>query len=92
MESENSTLSTNKNTHVDVDPVPVEDGRLGVVRRDEPVELVAVAVPLDGVQLVALHVVAAPQLGVLAPDGVRRDRHLQQLDGPAGTCETRRER
>ena len=70
-------------THVDVDSVAVEDGRLRFVRRDVSVELVAVAVPLDGVELVALHVVVAVQLRVLAADGVRRDGHLQQPD--AGT-------
>ena len=44
------------NTHVDGNAVAVEDGCLGVVGGEVPVELVAVAVPLDGVQLVALHV------------------------------------
>ena len=70
-------------TYIDVDSVAVEDGRFGLVRRDVSVELVAVAVPLDGVELVALHVVVAVQLRVLAADGVRWDGHLQQPD--AGT-------
>ena len=43
-------------THVDGDAVAVEYGCLGVVGGEVAVELVAVAVPLDGVQLVALHV------------------------------------
>ena len=41
-------------THVDRDAVAVEDGRLGAVGGEVPVELVAVPVPLDRVQLVAL--------------------------------------
>ena len=41
-------------THVDGDAVSVEDCGLGVVGGEVPVELVAVPVPLDGVQLVVL--------------------------------------
>ena len=49
------TLDTT-NTHVDCDAVAVEDGGLGAVGGEVPVELVAVPVPLDRVQLVALKV------------------------------------
>ena len=41
-------------THVDRDSVAVEDGGLGAVGGEVPVELVPVPVPLDRVQLVAL--------------------------------------
>ena len=47
-------LRSNTNTHVDGDAVAVEDGGLGAVGGEVPVELVAVPVPLDGVQLVVL--------------------------------------
>ncbi len=50
-----------------------------------PVELVSVPVPLDGVELVPLHVVPAPELGVLAADGVGRDLNVVQLDAQART-------
>ena len=43
-------------THVDRDAVAVEDCCLGAVGGEVPVELVAVPVPLDRVQLVALNV------------------------------------
>ena len=46
--------SDTNTTHVDCDAVAVEDGGLGAVGGEVPVELVAVAVPLDRVQLVAL--------------------------------------
>ena len=45
----------------------------------------SVAIPLDGVELVALQVVGAAQLGVLAADGVRRDHDVQEFDG-GGRC------
>ena len=67
-------------TYIDVDYVAVEDGRFGLVRRDVSVELVAVAVPLDGVELVALHVVVAVQLRVLPTDSVGRYRDLKKPD------------
>ncbi len=47
---------------------------------NEPVEFVAVPVPLDGVEFVALHVVVAVQFGVLTANCVRRYRHLQKFD------------
>ena len=49
-----SAKNNDLNTHIDVDAIAVEDGGLGVVRGDVAVELVAVAVPLDRVELVAL--------------------------------------
>ena len=67
-------------TYIDVDSVAVEDGRFGLVRRDVSVELVAVAVPLDGVEFVALHVVVAVQLRVLPTDSVGRYRDLKKPD------------
>ena len=70
-------------TYIDIDPVPVEDGGLWIIRGDVSVELVSVSVPLDGVQFVPFEVVAAAQFGVLTPDRVRRDQHVHQLDGVA---------
>ncbi len=74
-------------THVDVDPpVVVEDGDLGVVRRDEPVELLLVVVPLDRVESVPLHVVVAPHHRLLAPQRVRGDHGVLQEADRRTTC------
>ena len=67
-------------TYVDIDALPVEDGGLGVVCGDVSVELLAVPIPLDGVQLVSLHVIVADQLGIVAPHRVVRNLHFDQFD------------
>ena len=56
----------------------VEDGDLGVVGGDEPVELLLVVVPLDRVQVVALQVVVAPQHRLLPAQRVRGDHRVLQ--------------
>ena len=71
-------------THINVEMRRVEYLRRGVVRGDVPVELLAVPVPLDGVQFVSLEVVVAPQFGRLAADGVVGDVHVQEADAQAG--------
>ena len=63
--------------HIDVDPrVVVEDGDLGVVGGDEPVELLLVVVPLDRVEVVPLEVVVAPQHSLLSSERVVRDHRV----------------
>ena len=60
----------------------VEYGNPWVVRGDEPVELLLVVVPLDGVEVVALQVVVAAQDRLLAAERVRRDhRVVEEPDG-----------
>ncbi len=76
-------------THVDVDAVAVEDRGPRVVRGDESVELLPVAVPLDAVQLVPLQVVLALQLGLGASHRVLGDDDVHQLDAQRLTCNTR---
>ena len=70
-------------TYIDIDSVSVEYCRLWVVWWDVSVEFVSIPVPFDGVKFVSFEIVAASQLGILTPDGVRRDQHVHQLDRAA---------
>ena len=60
-------------THIDYKPGLSEHHGLRPVGRNVSVELLAIAIPLDGVERVALQVVGALQDHVLSPDGVRGD-------------------
>ena len=60
-------------THIDYKPGLSEHDGLRPVGRNVSVELLAIAIPLDGVEGVALQVVGALQDHVLSPDGVRGD-------------------
>lgn len=60
-------------THIDYKPGLSEYHGLRPVGRNVSVELLAIAIPLDGVERVALQVVGALQDHVLSPDGVRGD-------------------
>jgi len=58
---------------IDYKPGLSEHHGLRPVGRNVSVELLAIAIPLDGVERVALQVVGAFQDHVLSPDGVRGD-------------------
>ena len=60
-------------THIHNKPSLSEDHSLRPVSGNVSVELLAIAVPLHGVQGVPLQVVGALQHQVLPPDGVGRD-------------------
>ena len=68
------------------DPWPPEDGDLLVpVGGDEPEDLVAVLVPLDGVELLVLQVVEALEHGAVALELVARNAQTDQTDAE-GAC------
>ncbi|KAJ8897068.1 hypothetical protein PR048_002414 [Dryococelus australis] len=79
------SLECRNDTYVDGDPGQREELGWRLVLRHEAVELVAVLVPLDGVQRLALQVEVALQLGVLVSNRVHRDAHLHQPQA-ASTC------
>ena len=82
----NSSVSKNwncleiENTHIDDESRLSEDHSLRSVGRNVSVELLAIPVPLDGVERVALQVVVALQHHVLASDGVGGDGLFSQSD------------
>ena len=75
-------------THIHPEPELGEDGGGRAVAGDVAVELLAVAVPLDAIQPVPLHVVLALQHHVLPPDGVGGQLPLGQ-SYTLNTCSVR---
>lgn len=71
------TTSTN-DTYIYFDAGPVEGGDGGIVAGHVAEELVAVLVPLDRVQAVALQIKVALELGRCRPQYVIRNAHLCQ--------------
>lgn len=71
-------LTQTTDTYIDIDSGPVEGGDWRRVPRHVTIELVAVLVPLDGVQAVPLQVKVALELRGGRPQNVVRYSHLRQ--------------
>ena len=57
--------------YIDVDAIAIENGSLWMIWGYVAVELVAISIPLYGVEFVAFEIIFASESGILSPNGVR---------------------
>lgn len=79
-------------THIDLDPVKIEDGGARLLGWHVPIELVRAAVPLDGVERVAFEREDALEQHAVARQCRRWHFHLQYLQSVHRQCWIQREK